>query len=401
MRWLKFNAVGVGGMGVQLCSLAVLVHVFRMHYLPATALAVEAAILHNFLWHMKWTWSDRRDFGLGTLLRFNATAGVVSIPGNALLTFIFVSSGALDPVLGNFASILSLSLINFLVCDRFVFAYPRRGVGTLARVALIGSVFAAPVLGQDNVRLKPGAVEGFDQFVQSAETSMADRHDGEASFLWLAEDAQRLREALDGQVVVERLDADVDLDGAKVHNWIAGMFVPGATIDDVLGVFQDFEQYPEIYPEIIESEFLGTEGEVYKLYQRLRRKKVVTVVLDSWHDAQYRQLDEHRAVTWSKSTRINEVKNAGEPGEVLLPEGADGGYVWRLYLYWRLEQTADGVLAECHSISLSRNVPFLLKWLINPFVNGIPRESLERSLEATRLAVVGRGEMMPVDEDAR
>jgi archaetidylinositol phosphate synthase len=113
IRWIKFNAVGVMGMGVQLCTLTVLVHIFNMHYLWATALAVEAAILHNFLWHLKWTCSDRTEIGLGAFLRFNTTAGIVSIPGNALLAYVFVSSAALDPVLGNFLSILSLSVINF------------------------------------------------------------------------------------------------------------------------------------------------------------------------------------------------------------------------------------------------------------------------------------------------
>jgi hypothetical protein len=282
-----------------------------------------------------------------------------------------------------------------------VFSYGREGVQALGRIALIGSMFAAPVLAQDNVRLKPEAVAGFDAFVQGAEASMADRHDGNSSFLWLAEDEERLQEARDGRIVIEKLDADVDLDGAIVHNWIAGMFVPDTTIDDVLGVFQDFDQYPAIYPEIIESRFLGKEDEIYKLYQRLRRKKVITVVLDTWHDAQYRALDERRTITWSKSATIREVKDAGKPNEALLPEGADGGYVWHLYLYWRLEQTDDGVLAECHSISLSRNVPFLLRWLINPFVGGIPRESLERALEATHSAVVRRGETALVGEAAR
>ncbi len=122
-RWLRFNAVGLMGMGVQLTFIAVLVRLVKMHYLPATALAVEAAILHNFLWHMKWTWPHRPVFGLSTLLRFNVAVGAVSIPGNLWLAYILVSIGSLDPVLANFISIITLSLTNFLVCDNFVFSY--------------------------------------------------------------------------------------------------------------------------------------------------------------------------------------------------------------------------------------------------------------------------------------
>ena len=122
-RWLRFNAVGIMGMAVQLILIAVLVRVFKMHYLPATALAVEVAILHNFLWHVRWTWPDRPLVGLFTLLRFNVAVGVVSITGNVWLAYLLVSIGSLDPVLANLVSIITLSLINFLVCDNLVFSY--------------------------------------------------------------------------------------------------------------------------------------------------------------------------------------------------------------------------------------------------------------------------------------
>ena len=187
--------------------------------------------------------------------------------------------------------------------------------------------------------------------------------------------------------MIEHLDDDADVDDGLIHNWIAGMFVPGVTIENVLAVFKSFDEYPDMYPEVIDSRLVGREGETYKLYQRLRKKKVLTVVLDTWHDAVYRRLDERYAISWSKSTEIREVRNAGKSDEELLPEGEGGGFVWRIYLYWRLEQTDDGVLAECQSISLSRKVPLLLRWFINPIVRGIPRDSLERSLKATREAV--------------
>ncbi|MBZ5515825.1 MAG: GtrA family protein [Acidobacteriia bacterium] len=91
MRWLRFNAVGAMGAALQLALLALLVHVVGMHYLWATALSVEAAILHNFLWHRRWTWADRRgasDGAAAALARFNLTNGLVSISGNLLSAYL-------------------------------------------------------------------------------------------------------------------------------------------------------------------------------------------------------------------------------------------------------------------------------------------------------------------------
>ncbi len=135
---------------------------------------------------------------------------------------------------------------------------------------------------------------------------------------------------------------------------------------------------------------LSRQGDTFLLYQRLLKKKVLTAVLDTWHEAKYRKLSATRTVVQSRATRIREVKNAGEPDETLLPEGNDSGFLWRLNLYWKLEQDDDGVFAECHSVSLSRRIPTGLGWLIKPFVRKMPRESLETSLQATRVAVMNR-----------
>ena len=260
---------------------------------------------------------------------------------------------------------------------------PKSSQNVLIRLALTFAVFtlsAGPRFPP--ATLKSETVRRFDTFVAGIEESMAERHEGASSFLWLSENPSRLEAAETGRIVIQKQDNDADLDGAMIHNWIAGMFVPDVTVNDILNVFLDYDGYPDFYPGVVSSELLRSDGDTNKIYQRLRRKGVV---LDTWHDASFGKLDQGRAVTWSKSTEIREVKNEGKPNEELLPEGADRGYMWRMYLYWSLEQTDDGVFAECHSISLSRDVPFLLRWLVNPFIRNIPRDALEQSLEATRL----------------
>lgn len=128
MRWLKFNAVGVLGIVVQTATLGLLVHILGMHYLLATGLAVEAAVLHNFFWHRRWTWADRQgvgsSFGFCTFLRFNLTNGVVSIAGNLFFMRILAGTAGLEPVVANLLSIALCALVNFLLADRFVFIPP-------------------------------------------------------------------------------------------------------------------------------------------------------------------------------------------------------------------------------------------------------------------------------------
>jgi len=124
-RWLKFNLVGAIGIVVQLAVLGALTSILRLGYLPATALAVEAAVLHNFLWHERFTWSDRasvtRRQALGRLLRFNLTTGAISIAGNLLLMRLLVGQAHLPALAANLISIALCSLANFLVSEYVVF----------------------------------------------------------------------------------------------------------------------------------------------------------------------------------------------------------------------------------------------------------------------------------------
>ncbi|MBV9086071.1 MAG: GtrA family protein [Acidobacteriaceae bacterium] len=130
VRWLKFNLVGAIGIAVQLATLEALTAGLHLQYLLSTALAVEAAVLHNFFWHEHYTWSDRRHPGwarvLARLLRFNATTGAISIAGNLLLTSVFAGAAHLPLLLANILSIATCSLANFLVSDLLVFQDPRR-----------------------------------------------------------------------------------------------------------------------------------------------------------------------------------------------------------------------------------------------------------------------------------
>jgi putative flippase GtrA len=125
VRWLKFNAVGAMGIVVQLLALALLLRILQFHYMWATVLAVETAVLHNFCWHWRWTWADRRQGGLNhmaaTLLRFNLSNGMISLFGTVLCTGILTGIFKLNPLLANVLSLGPCCVINYLVSDRLIF----------------------------------------------------------------------------------------------------------------------------------------------------------------------------------------------------------------------------------------------------------------------------------------
>ena len=126
-RWLKFNAVGAMGVAVQLGTLAVLTHVAQWGYLWATAVAVEAALLHNFFWHERYTWADRtrRSRSLAEIARrmlgFHAGNGAVSLAGNLVLMAWLAGGLGVPPLAANIVSILVCSLVNFAIGDRLIF----------------------------------------------------------------------------------------------------------------------------------------------------------------------------------------------------------------------------------------------------------------------------------------
>jgi putative flippase GtrA len=134
-RWLKFNAVGLGGIVVQMVALVLLKSVLKLNYLIATAAAVEAAIVHNFFWHERFTWRDRSTGNsMRRFVKFNLTTGTISILGNLAIMAILVGRFHLNYLVSNGASIAVCSTAIFLASDRFVFEKASPG-SVLSRVA--------------------------------------------------------------------------------------------------------------------------------------------------------------------------------------------------------------------------------------------------------------------------
>lgn len=203
-----------------------------------------------------------------------------------------------------------------------------------------------------------------------------------------------------GEVVVERLETldggkKIDVPHGMIHHWVGTVFIPGARLDGVLALIEDYDRHQEIYaPEVERSKLLSREGDDFKAFLRFRKKKIVTVVVNTEHAAHYGRLSATRAYSISHTTRVNEVENPGEPSEREKPQGNDRGFLWHLYTYWRFEErpksdgSEAGTYVQCESVTLTRDIPVLLAWLIKPFITAVPRESLEGVLGATRKAAL-------------
>jgi len=200
-----------------------------------------------------------------------------------------------------------------------------------------------------------------------------------------------------GEVVSSRLQTvdpsgRVFIPGALIHHWVGTVFIPGASLPQVLAVVEDYDRHSEYYkPDIVQSKKVEQTGDDFKVHYRLRKKKIITIILDTDYQVRRRWIDTSHVYSNSYSTRITQVEHAGERDEQELPPGNDGGYMWRLNSYWRYFDNGHGVFVQCEAISLTRDIPPGLNWLVGSFVESIPRESLEFTLQSTRAAVLRGG----------
>jgi hypothetical protein len=248
--------------------------------------------------------------------------------------------------------------------------------------------------------LEHATIRAFDLYVATAETRNA-KTLRQANFLWIDDLQPTAREQAyarlrDGETEVRRVTsgeagANVSVPGGLIHDWQGIIFIRGARIDDVLRVLQDYDHHSSIYaPDVEKSKLESRDGDHFKAFLRFRRHKVITVVLDTEHDITYFRDSETRSHSRSSATRIAEVENPGTPKEKEKTPGDDNGFMWRMETWWRLEERDGGVYVQNEVVSLSRDIPVGLGWMIEPFVTSIPRESLAFTMEATRRSVVPR-----------
>lgn len=193
-----------------------------------------------------------------------------------------------------------------------------------------------------------------------------------------------------GVVSVRRLGSqqETTIPGGLVHHWVGTVFIPGATLEQTIAVAQDYDRHAEYYaPEVVRSRTLRKDGDRFEIYLRFRRAKLLTVVFDTEHKVRYFRLDGSRAWSRSESTRVVELEDAGTPQERARSSEESWGLLWRLHSWWRYREADGGTYAQLETVSLTRDIPTGLGWLVHPFLESVPREALETSLRKLRRAV--------------
>jgi hypothetical protein len=257
------------------------------------------------------------------------------------------------------------------------------------------AAFVLCCLEVSSAELKPQTRDAFDRYVRVAEGTIDKEESPGGAFLFIdslpeKDHSSALARLQKGEVVVERRvtqDAGkpVEVPDGMVHHWLATVFVPGGSIETTLKLLQDYNDHSQIYaPDVERSKLLERKGNDFRVYYRLRRKKVVTVVMDAYYNVHYRPIKDGRGSSRSYSTKIQEVENPGKSDEKILPPDTGNGFMWRLNTYWRYQERDGGLYIQCEAISLSRDIPAVLAWMIGPYVESVPRESLLFTLGRTR-----------------
>ena len=239
------------------------------------------------------------------------------------------------------------------------------------------------------VELKQDTAAAFDRYIADLEKSLEHRWHGEG-FLWSDSLPQRAELEKGGTIVQPaRGNGSIELKGGLIEDWIGAIFIPNTNIASVLSVVQDYAHHSDFYkPEVAGTVLHSHNGNDFSVYMRIVKSKFfLSDVLNTEHEIHYGMVDPKRVYSRAYSTRIAEVHDAGKPSERELPVGKDRGLCWRLYGYWFFEERDGGVIVECESVTLTRDVPFGMGHLLSPIVHNLPAESLRKGLESTRYAV--------------
>ena len=221
---------------------------------------------------------------------------------------------------------------------------------------------------------------GWQAYVSATEARVA-RQGGQA--LTAPESVNR------GQVLIERVQmpgpsGEMEVPDALVMHWRGVILIPGARLDDVMSRLER-EPADTRQQDVLASTVLGRGPGWLRMSLRVHRSLVLSAVFDTVHETTFRHHSPTRASSQSTATKIVEIDHVGTPREREKRPDEDRGLLWRWHAYWRYEQVERGVLVECESVTLSRELPTLLKPIAKPLVNGLAKGSMERTLTGLRV----------------
>jgi hypothetical protein len=255
------------------------------------------------------------------------------------------------------------------LCSQFF-----HGTVSYMNSALAFFLLASPILLAEP---SAAAASAFNSYAEALDHRLARQHESVGGFL-----APVLSAPESGVLVVERLtpSAGSEFDGALLHHWRGTAFAPGAKAADFDRLLRDVDAYPRRFsPQVLQATAIHTGKESMQLWMRVRQQHVLTVVMDTTYDLTFGRLDSRHGYSVSRSTRIEEVDS---------PE--QHGFLWRLNTWWSYEEQDAGLYLQIETVSLTRSIPRGLGWAIHPYVESVPRQSLEFTLRAVCNALENR-----------
>jgi hypothetical protein len=239
--------------------------------------------------------------------------------------------------------------------------------------------------------LKPETVSAWNGYVEAASAAQREHVRSGAQFLWIDEDSEILEKVRGGEAVAMPIVArhPVKVPGGSIHHWIGAAFVPHAKLDDALDVMRDYEHYREYYsPSVVESKVTARDETTDRFSMLLmNRAFFMKMALDADYQTINLRVDRRRFYSVSKTTRLQEIEDLGQPGERRIPQGEGAGYVWKLFTITRLDEREGGLFIEVETSALSREVPGALRIVADPILRRVSRGSMELLIRQTAEAV--------------
>jgi hypothetical protein len=237
--------------------------------------------------------------------------------------------------------------------------------------------------------LKPEAVKAWQEYIE--EKTAAVQSAADERFLLMNNQRDSWAALRSGKIIVAPAGPNMPkrVPSGLIHDWIGTAFIHPAAIPQVLAAVRDYDRYKDVYrPGVVDSSVGSvTENEDRFSLLLMNRSLFVKNALEGDYRASYFRLDDRRWYSVADSTRIQEIEGYGGAEAHLLPEGEGTGLIWRAHSITRLEERDGGVFIQFEAMVLSRDVPGALRWMVDPIVRRVSRESLQLSLQQTREAV--------------
>jgi putative flippase GtrA len=340
------------------------------------------------------------------------TNGALSIAGNLIMMKFFVEKAGFNYMHANILAVGMCAILNFVAGDRFVFrsagAPSQKGDTTMIneskRIAIFVFSLATASLLLCAARahaadLQPETVTAWQSCVERAEHRIGNELSSQTGFLALdfqesSESSKERQSILSGEIPIKQMpiqNADgqsIHIPDGMIHHWRGSVFIPGVPLDFVFSRVTNPTKEDTRQEDVLDSRILESAPGQLKLYLKLQRSKIITVVYNTEHLVRYKWHGASQAFSSSIATKISEIEFLSGNTEREKLEGHDRGFLWRMNSYWRYQQVPGGVIVECESMTLSRSIPSFLEFMVRPIIHKVARESMHRTLQSMKTRIL-------------